>query len=171
MHSPRADWTLAQAEAANAEYLETHPRGPAEPFFQWAALLDIERMRPAIVGGDGFDMLAAICKCAQRDLVMPEWLAREFIKRYMLVVTCRSDSWDEAFGRPYPKGTQLSAIRTRREKRLSVYFAVKQSGLPICADTFRTVGQRFGISKSLAEQFYYQVKRAYEDSRGKFRLR
>jgi hypothetical protein len=122
-------------------------------------LIEIERMRPEILGGDGFAMLAAIYKCANRDLVMPEWLAREFIRRYYLVLSCRADSWDDAFGRPYPKNARLHALRKQRELKPAVWLEVqailhREPETAIDAQLFERVGAKLHLGKTLTEKYY-----------------
>jgi DNA-binding transcriptional LysR family regulator len=165
---PRLEWTLEQAEAADAQYREAHPAcqngDPGTPLFQWVALQRIDAQRPAIEAGDGFALLGAIRICANHDVTMPEWLARQFIRRYDLALNCRSGSWDDAFGLPYPKGTHLHALRKHREKRFAVYNAVRAAksldpDIAIGARLFVQVGEPLGIGKTLAEKLYYQAER------------
>ena len=70
-------------------------------------------LKQAIDGGDGFAVLAAISHCVTSGLVAPEWLADAFNRRYASVVGFGAGSWDDpsAFGRPYPKGTNLASLR------------------------------------------------------------
>ncbi len=93
-------------------------------------------------------LFAAIRKCANHDLVMPDWVARGFIRGYDQVLNCRVGSWDKAFGAPYPKGARVADMKRRRELRLAVFFAVQAlhrsdpKVYPICVGTFEQVGQQ-----------------------------
>ena len=79
----------------------------------------INKLKEYILKGDGFSLLDAVNQCAIRELVMPNWLSREFTNRYREVVQCRAASWDEVFGKPYP-GKHIKKLRLRRELRFAV---------------------------------------------------
>lgn len=117
-------WT-ASWEEAQAAHEDT--AGPEGAIFQWIAAQGLKNPEQNSEG-DGFSVLAAVASCAMHGLVMPDWLARAFLRRYRAVQQLRVDSWDapEAFGRPYPKGAQITAMRRRRLNRLKVALAVRQ---------------------------------------------
>jgi len=128
-----------------------------------------EQLRPLreeiLRTGSGLDVLRAISVCAMRDVVMPEWLAIEFMKRYRSVTHARVASWDEAFGRPYPKGAHLSTLRTERKMAPEVYRAVnalRRSGKGIGKMLFEEVGEKLGLSATQTDRLYYQEKRLQE---------
>lgn len=79
---------------------------------QYLAAKGINQRRDEIVRS-GFAVLEAVAACARRELVMPEWLSKEFRRRFNAVCFHRTASWDDeqAFGRPYPKGTHLRRLR------------------------------------------------------------
>jgi len=163
-----AEWTLQDAQAATEAALAADPArssgDPTLPVFQWATAQEVDALRAVIEGGDGFALLGAVRKCANHGIPMPEWLAKQFIRRYDRVLACRLGSWDDAFGRPYPKGKHLNALRKQREKRFAVYNAVRAAKasdpkIAIDAILFEKVGDSLGIGKTLAETLYYQAKR------------
>jgi hypothetical protein len=86
---------------------------------QWMHARSIAAQQLKIERGDGFDVLQAVAACAIHGLVMPDWLVREYLRRYRAVQQCRVKSWDalEAFGRPYPKGTHIQRLRKDRGAR------------------------------------------------------
>ena len=158
------EWTLQEAQAATDAALAADPprasADPTLPLFQWAALQDIEASRAVIERGDGFALLGAVRKCANHDLAMPEWLAKQFIRRYDRVLNCRAEIWDEVFGKPYPKGTDINAMRKRRELGFAVWLEVQsilnqEPETTIDAGLFERVGERFKIGKSFADKLYY----------------
>ena len=96
----------------------------------------------------------------------------------------RIGSWDEAFGRPFPKGTHLKEYRQRRKLRLAISVRVNQirtlntfdknsppppirlgepnpPAIPFDDGYFEQVGEEFGIKKSLAKKLYYESKRQH----------
>jgi hypothetical protein len=134
---------------------------PSLPLFQWGALLEISELETKYINGDGAALFAALRKCANHDLVMPLWVSRAFIKGYDAVLCCRANSWDEAFERPYPKGKHLSSMKESREKRFPIWLRVKElraEGATIDDGLFERVGREFGMSKSRANELYYEAK-------------
>jgi hypothetical protein len=163
MSAPRLDWTLAQAVSAQQEHWRAHADGPG-PLHQWDALRQIERRRPAIEADDSRALFIAISQCLTTGLVAPEWLVREFVRRLDLVTSMSVSSWDEAFGRPYPKGTHLRVERSKAELEGPVWQAVRaelRADPPPTVDErlFERIGEVFGIGKTLAQELYYKVER------------
>ena len=77
-------------------------------------------------------------------------------------------SWDEAFGRPIPKGGQLAP---RREKYLMgprVYSRVRElhnQGMALDGYLFEKVGREFGFgSKTKTEETYYKMRDKMENA-------
>jgi hypothetical protein len=159
-------WTLEQAIA---EQQETGPGqrdifDPTGPIYRWDALQKLEALERNFAKGDNFALLHAIRICANHDLVIPEWAARAYIKRFDAVLNCETDSWDGAFGRPYPNGVHLSKARQRRKLRFAVYARVREllkanPKRPIDEGLFEEVGDKFDIGKTLCGRLYYEAKR------------
>lgn len=138
---------------------------PALPIFQLAGRERIEKYRKAFeASADSYWVLLAIRVCANHDLVMPEWLARAYIRAFDTVHTARAKSWDDVFGKPYPKGAHLSAVRQRMTLRWQVLNHVndikaREPKTPTDAALFERVGEALGIGKTQAETLYYEAKR------------
>lgn len=135
---------------------------PSDPIFQDAARAALERLRIQFEAGDKMALFAAIRKCANHDLVMPEWVAMAFIRGYDAVLNLRARSWDKAFGQPYHNGMHLRDGRFRREKRFLVWCEVRrrtQDGQPIDERLFEEVGKDLGMKRSLASKLYYEAER------------
>ena len=102
------------------------PRSPADP--QHHAALELERARskcqkPGSAGG--LAVMRCVRICAANRMVQPDWLAAEFLRRYMQVDRLIVGSFDEAFGRPGPRGAaRLAAARARLEHRALVHAEV-----------------------------------------------
>jgi hypothetical protein len=157
------DEALAATEAALAAD-RTREHDPALPIYQWCALrkLDVERQK--FDSGDRMALLGAVRQCANHDLPLPAWAAKAYIEAYDLVLTCRAKSWDEAFGTPYPKNSNLNAMRKRRLLRYAVFNEVRRllnvdPRPPIDATLFETVGKmvRPPVGKTMAADLYYEA--------------
>jgi hypothetical protein len=162
----RKAWTARQAWAAQERFLAAGGgfADPTGPFSQWAALHRLDDLEAAYRAGDEGALLAAVRDCACHQLVMPDWLVRAFVGRYDKVLTCRVGSWDDAFGRPFPKGRSLAAARKRRAKRFAVVLAVRrlhQQGRAIDEGLFAEAGQALAISGATARDLYYETLRRF----------
>lgn len=123
-------------------------------------------LKQAIDGGDGFAVLVAISHCVTSGLVAPEWLADAFNRRYASVVGFGVGSWDDppAFGRPYPKGTNLASLRKAAKGSRAVWQAINEELVrfpetPIDKGLFEKIGKPLGFGATLTEEYYYLQKR------------
>ena len=125
--APFDPWNSTFEEAWKASDEAALGEGPNAPIYQWLAAKTITGMKPA-TAHSGYAVLACVRQCANHDLVMPLWLAQEFIRRYDSVAQARTKSWDDeiAFGRPYPKGAQIKAIRANRLLQFKVLSEAKK---------------------------------------------
>ena len=99
------------------------------------------------------------------DLSIPPWAAKAYIVRFRKVLHLEADSWDAAFGRPYPKGLHLAKARRRRELRFRVYGRVRdltKDGTALDERLFERVGDEFEIGKTLCNDLYYEAVRFLE---------
>lgn len=148
-----------ETEAALAADPTRSNADPTLPIFRFVARNDLLIEKARYEAGDKNALLGAIRICANHDLVMPEWLARAFIRSYDKVLTHRVKSWDEAFGSPLPKGKHLNAARKKREKSPAVWLEVRrmvtEEGRAIDDLLFEDVGKKLGLGKTQASEFYY----------------
>jgi hypothetical protein len=160
-------WTASLEEAQREQESSRHD-GPDAPIFQWKAARDIEGQKDLIESGDGFAILACVRKLMTHGLVAPAWLAYAFNKRYDAVLNCRANSWDDqnAFGRPYPKGKHLNALRKSRTIRFQIFNSVNQilasePSTPIDSELFARAGRmaKPPVGKTEAERLYREAKR------------
>ena len=155
-------WAATFDEAQAAQVVTQVEASYLQPLFQWAAAQRVTSARAACEGGDGFSVMECIHLCAWHGLVMPDWLAGDFMRRYRLVNHAKVGSWDKAFGLPYPKGTQLSRIRFRRRARLAIHTDVLRAiqfdpNRPIDEGLFGEIGAKHGAGKTQAEELYRQA--------------
>lgn len=162
--------------AAQSKFERENPdpwKHPAGPLFQANAKLELEHERLRFERGQKMALMGAIRICANHDLPLPDWAARAYISAYDKVLTCRSNDWNEVFGRPYP-GKHLGKLRQRRELKFAIYLRVndlRQDGWSIedgrrvpryvrALDDilFEEVGEEFSIKKTLCKELYYEAK-------------
>lgn len=138
--------------------------GTDKQLYQFFAVRRCMELREEIEkDGSGSAVLAAVRECGTYCLVMPEWLAYAFNRRYDAVLNFRAVSWDapESFGKPYPKGTNRAAKRKRRMLSFAVLNDVKRFadlGVPIDKALFEKVGASHAIGSTLAEEYYRHAK-------------
>lgn len=165
-------WTVTEAQEAHDSALAADParspNDPTLPLYQWFALHTIEQERARFETGDRMALLAAIRKCAQCGLVMPAWVVNAYSKAYFSVVNCDAKSWDEVFGTPYAKGSQINAMRKRRHLRPAVWLAVHkilggEPGTAIDTALFERVGAMMDppVGRSVASELYYESERMF----------
>ena len=158
------EWTFEQA-LADDELFNGETADPTRPISRWFAMRNLDRLQRTVAQSKkGFDVLAAVRVCANCDLVMPDWLVREFITRYISVLSCSVKSWDDAFGRPYPKGRHIAALRKALRHRAGVFVDVidmVKRGRKINKELFKEVGKARGLGATLAEKLYYEEYRRH----------
>lgn len=135
---------------------------PTLPVFQCAGRMMLEDERARFEAGDKNALLGAVRTCAQHGLVMPDWLASAFIRGYDQVLNLRTGSWDDAFGKPIPKGAHLAALRKKRAKTPAVWLAIqdaKRQGCAIDMKLFDEIGARLGLGKTLVAEYFYGTKK------------
>ncbi len=152
-------WT-ASLEEAQQQPNAYEPQGSVQ---QCVYANELTAKRDEIITGDGFSVLQAVAKCAVAGLALPDWLARAFLARYRSVQGGQVGSWDDekSFGKPYPKGTQMSAIRRRRLNRSRVVIVVNKlifqnPGIVIDTHFWERVGLEIGEGKTNAQKLHAQ---------------
>jgi hypothetical protein len=154
-----------EATAATNRILAAQPGrrcDPTLPEFRFLASLQLGSLRRAFEAGHQRSLMAAIRVCANHDLPLPDWASKAYIHSYDQVLNARMKSWDEAFGAPYPKGTNLAATRKHRILKSAVVTRVQairasEPGTPIDEDLFERLGAELHIGKTLASKLYYSL--------------
>ena len=127
-------------------------------------------LRRAFEAGDRSSLLAAIRVCARSGLPLPDWASTAYIRAFDEVRNAEALSWDEVFGRPYPKGIHRNAERKRGRLRRVIAHRVKairasEPGTPIDEALFERVGAEFHIGKTLASELYYEAPQRLQSTR------
>ncbi|RZS47496.1 hypothetical protein [Sphaerotilus mobilis] len=134
---------------------------------QARALRQVEALRLRCEGAaDGLAVMQGVKLCLLHRVAPPDWLAQEFVRRHHLVADAHVASWDDAFGRPWPKRTRLASVRRHlalvRQVHSEVWrLAVEHPGRGIRREhLFTDVSltlNREGLSPGGVERLYYQA--------------
>ncbi|MCP5246759.1 MAG: hypothetical protein H6937_12760 [Burkholderiales bacterium] len=160
--SVNKNWTPKEAQAANDAALhenpERNPNDPTLPLFQWHGLNYLDQLHEQFKQGSKFALMQALRECARCGLVMPEWVATNYIKAHDTILNYRSKDWNEVLCSPIPKGANLNALRKKRALQFGVLNEARDilSRSPeraIDAGLFEEVGNKFHIGKTLAEEY------------------
>jgi len=159
-------WTLDEALKAEVEYESLCGADINEvgPYFRWLASIKAEELYEVFQNGDPSVILEAIHICSSYSLLLPRWCQTAFESAYEKVRGFEFKSWDDVFGRPHPKNEKNGAKYDEIQKGLPLYARVtkiKQNDPAKAIDRslFEDVGKEFGISGSLADQYYYKWKK------------
>jgi hypothetical protein len=142
----------------------------------WPSWTPFEYFEAAHKLGKPRALMEALLKCSLLKLPMPDWVAEAYQDAYKKVTTYEVKSWDDAFGKPHPKGTDLKASRKKLQIGGKIFETSRKmidSGAKIDLELFEIVGKQFGMSCSYARDAYYEhldrLKRA-ENSAVTFQL-
>ena len=78
-------------------------------------------------------------------------------------------SWDEAFGRPWPKGMHLGQLRKRKRLKAMIHNEVSRSKISRghysrnLTGLFTAFGERHGISASQVSKLFYEAERDMQE--------
>lgn len=157
------EWTFEQAQAEQEKTSE--PNGTRQPIILFFAFRELEYLENQFEKtNNGFFILHAIRKCANHNIELPMWLAKNFISRFDQVLNYRVGSWDDAFDRPIAKGAQLAARRKKRNLQIKVFNDAKfmlamHPNQAVDKSLFEAVGKLNNLGTTQAEEFYYSAKR------------
>lgn len=159
-------WTQSEQSAyAIQESQSSWVPWTRSPLAQWATAQNVKYfLRPRIEAGDHAAILEAVNECASRGLVMPLWLAREYMRRYGAFTLHEVQDLNEAFGVQPQK--RVTVNRKRREieamkaipRVVAEVFAESPTKWPIGRDLWEEVGRRIGMSGGKVEKVYQDMR-------------
>ena len=156
------EWSFDEAQADD-DLFAGSANDPTRPISRFLAFRFLEECEVEFIETrSGRAILRAIRRCANCDIVLPEWLARAYISMYDKVLNCQAGGWDDAFDKPFPKGSHLSALRKKRKLQMLVLNKVRERlalepKTPIDKSLFEEVGNGLGLGATLTEEFYYSA--------------
>jgi len=167
-------WTEEDAEKAQEAWVEKRNGvdGPGGPFFRWEIAQYLKKLYQWHIkrGRDAAspEIMEALLWCSFSSLPIPRWCEKAYRRAYARIRLYKAKSWDDVFGRPYPKGTHIEAKRQALENGCEVYLRIKEikeenPSIPIDGHLFERVGRELGVGgKTLTEECYYRRKKEME---------
>jgi hypothetical protein len=165
-------WSFNDAQDAQNEWDKIeHGKDEKGPLYLWVdaqKLLDLAYAFQETK--DNKILLFAIHYCAMDGFAIPKWCAIPYLNAFRDVWHHRKKSWDDTFGSPHKKGARLGALQEKRQKKYAVYSQISKMksmnpDTPTDRSLFDQVGKEFGVSGSLAEKYYYDVKNTFKMDR------
>lgn len=154
-------WTCSEEEARAASACDGCTAGtsivaavlhPRSPLGQWWAAYRLKALQPQAQRLRAFDALAGVALCVKHGLVVPDWLAELFLKRYALVAD-KGEGLQlndyAAFGHPWPPNTHSAAERRRHAWMLEVVCILQQYRAKFPRRSEGDLWQAFRYRKSL----------------------
>jgi hypothetical protein len=120
--------------------------------------------------GDAWALMRTVHFCVAAGVVVPKWAADAFNAAFREVATKQAGSWDNVFGRPWPKGMHLGRARERDRLRWRVWSCVR-SRRGRDAAAFDEVGEMFNMSGGSCRALYYETRDEVRDLFGRSRRR
>ena len=145
------------------DYNITTPNGQGD----WPNWMPFEFLKIDYETGNSRALMEALLKCSLLKLPMPEWVAEAYQDGYRKVTTYQVRSWDDAFGIPHPKGTDLKANRKKLQIGGKIFQAAREmieSGTPTDLALFELIGTQFNVSCSYARDAYYEHLNRLKDA-------
>ncbi|MBK6958475.1 MAG: hypothetical protein IPH22_08970 [Nitrosomonas sp.] len=149
---------------------------PKTPWRQHIANLQLSEMEK-YCKEDKFYLFKAMALCARHGLPMPEWVSKAFLSGFYKITLAQvENSWDAAFGRPYPEGSKMPRLEEQRRLKFSIYDEVvrlraKHPDLAINSYLYDKLAKKFGIGKDVVASLYKSAKSMVgPDSPGKIKI-
>ena len=125
----------------------------------------LEELRQRYQAGDKSKLVAAIRFCGNHKLIMPEWVVDAFFKATNSWYNYEVKELGEALDLAWPKGAHINALKKKRKNKYAVYNRVSEAhehGETIDINLFEQIGRELGIGRTLASEYYYEVKAMME---------
>jgi len=119
-------WTEKDALKAEKQEGELHGLDALLSHFpSWLAAQQLKAHYLKHKKGDKRAVLDALSLCLVYDFGIPRWCRKALIVAYAIVDTYEAKSWDDVFGKPHPKNTNMAAQRDKWMYGYLVYREVK----------------------------------------------
>jgi len=125
--------------------------------------LELERAKAE--AGDKRAVLRAIYICSIYNMPMPDWTRRAFRTAYDAILYVEAKSWDEVFGRAFPKGVHWNELKKHVELKDAVYREMCYAnieGEPTTAETFAKIAKKLKTSAGKVKELFYEAKSEHD---------
>ena len=120
----------------------------------------LEILKEIFDGGNKWPLLYAIHQCLLLKRPLPEWLRLAFLDDYESATGYEIKSWDDAFGRPHPKGAHIEKRKRHFELRYVITQRVEKlrsEKKPVDNELFDKIGKELGIGgHTTVSKIYYE---------------
>jgi hypothetical protein len=131
----------------------------------------LEILKEIFDGGNKWPLLYAIHQCLLLKRPLPEWLRLAFLDAHDSATGYEIKSWDDAFGRPHPKGAHIKNQKRHFELRHVIVQRVEElrSEMPVDKKLFEKIGKDLGIGGSTTvSKIYYEERRRLKEMTDEF---
>jgi hypothetical protein len=106
--------------------------------------------------------MEAVAWCLRFNQPVPPWARDGFIAAVNRVSSLDAASWDQAFGKPFPRGSKVDTLRAKSERKLEVWAKVLtlRRRRPRPKDIFELVRIELGVSRATVKREFEEVKKA-----------
>jgi hypothetical protein len=141
--------------------------GPAD----WPYWTPFEYFEDSHNAGEPRALMEALLKCSLLKQPMPDWVAEAYQEAYKKVTTYEVRSWDDAFGQPHAKGTDLKANRKKLILSAKIFAATRariDAGANTDLELFAAIGEEFNETYSYVRDVYYEHLNSTENDERAF---
>jgi hypothetical protein len=125
----------------------------------------LEQEHAKLEAGDKRAVLRAVYLCATYNMPMPDWTRHAFLVAYNAILNVEAKSWDDVFGRAFPKKVNWSYLKNHVELKNEVWREMclaRIEGKSVVEETFSDVGKKLGKSAGKVRELFYEAKGEYD---------
>jgi len=129
---------------------------------EFDASADIAECEEAFYSGNHIMLFYALYRCSLYAIPAPRWARYELQAGLHRYQNFEVKEFGEAFGISRPKGMNLNAEHKRVTSAFPLYQHIEDlrtQGKKVNEALFEEAGKRFHLGKTLAQEYYYDVKR------------
>lgn len=131
------------------------------PLMIYAAYHQIFDLKMRYEAGDKYALPLAVRIVAMHDVLMPDWLQKEFVQRFRDVNHYKVKDWSDIFGRTIPKGKSFHTLKRDRELLWLVGGDIreaKKQGKSINTELFEELAAKHGTNRDKIAKLYKKLR-------------
>lgn len=121
------------------------------PIWIYAGYSQLHELKKKYQSGNKQALIDAIQITALHNLIMPEWLSNETVRRIRDIHHYKYKDWSDVFGTVLKKGQRLEKLRKLRVLPMRIYQDVKKAkfdGVSINDDFANELAEKYNITRS-----------------------